>query len=214
MCCQLILPLAKKLEYVPEELQDLERAMSAIYYCNFSVYQSAPDCWASQQLFPIMPIHRLNERPTELAILADLTCESSGKIDQFICSGTDDVKPLLEVHKFEGDKPYYIGMFLNGAYQEVLASLYNLYGDTNVVHVLVDPEQKEGYTVETVVKGDTTDEVLRWFQYDPREMAESIRLQSEAALKNKRLTVQQYRMLGKHFEKAMGKYTYLWADED
>src|SRR5690349_13985373 len=115
--------------------------MACVYYCNFSLFQSAPDSWAMDQLFPIMPIHRLNERPTELAILADLTCDSDGKIDQFICSGTDDVKALLEVHELKKDtnsgtiEPYYIGMFLNGAYQEVLGNIHNLYGDTNVIHV-------------------------------------------------------------------------------
>jgi len=188
--------------------------MSCIYYCNFSVFQSAPDMWAIDQLFPIMPIHRLKEKPTELATLADLTCDSDGKIDQFICSGTDDVKSLLEVHELADVKPYYIGIFLNGAYQEVLGNLHNLYGDTNAIHVELDPEDKKGYTVEHVVKGDTTDEVLRFMQYDPKGMAESIRLQSEQALKAKKLTLAQYRLLVKHYEKSLNKYTYLWADED
>jgi arginine decarboxylase-like protein len=101
-------------------------------------------CRAIDQLFPIMPIHRLQTKPTQLAILADLTCDSDGKIDQFICSGTDDVKSHLEVHELEDNKPYYIGMFLNGAYQEVLGNLHNLYGDTNVIHVSLDPEHKQG----------------------------------------------------------------------
>jgi len=215
-CCKAILPLAKKLRYVPEELQHLEQLMSSIYYCNFSVFQSAPDNWAIDQLFPIMPIHRLETKPTQLAILADLTCDSDGKIDQFICSGTDDVKSHLELHELDDNKPYYIGMFLNGAYQEVLGNLHNLYGDTNVIHVSLDPEEKEkrGYIVDHVIKGDTTEEVLRWMQYDPKAMAESIRQQSEQALKVKRLTLPQYRLLVRHYEKSLQKYTYLWADED
>jgi len=215
-CLKVILPLAKKLRYVPEELQHLEQLMSSIYYCNFSVFQSAPDNWAIDQLFPIMPIHRLHTKPTQLAILADLTCDSDGKIDQFICSGTDDVKSFLEVHELEGDRPYYIGMFLNGAYQEVLGNLHNLYGDTNVIHVTLDSEEKSGagYVVDHVIKGDTTQEVLRWMDYDPKAMSESIRQQSEQALKMKRLTLDQYRVLIKHYEKSLQKYTYLWADED
>jgi len=187
--------------------------MSSIYFCNFSVFQSAPDMWAIDQLFPIMPIHRLNEKPTEKAILADLTCDSDGKIDQFISSGTDDVKALLEVHELIEGKPYYLGIFLNGAYQEVLGNRHNLYGACNSIHIQIDPEDKQGYTVEHVIKGDTTDEVLRFMQYDAKVMAESIRLQSEQALKSKKLTLAQYRLLVKHFEKSLQKYTYLWADE-
>jgi len=213
-CCKAILPLAKNMRYVPEELQNLESLMSSIYYCNFSVFQSAPDMWAIDQLFPIMPIHRLNEKPTELAVLADLTCDSDGKIDQFISSGTDDVKPLLEVHELEENKPYYIGMFLNGAYQEILGNRHNLYGSCNSIHIQIDPEDKKGYTVEHVIKGDTTDGVLRIVQYDAKVMAESIRLQSEQALRMKKLTLAQYRLLVKHFEKSLQKYTYLWADEN
>jgi arginine decarboxylase len=214
MCCIAIQPLAKRMAYVPEELQNLDHLMSAIYYCNFSVFQSVPDNWAIDQLFPVMPIHRLREKPTQLAILADLTCDSDGKIDQFICSGTDDVKSFLEVHELDDAKPYYIGIFLNGAYQEVLGNLHNLYGDTNVIHVNLDPEDAKGYTLEHVVKGDTTDEVLRWMQYDPKVMTESIRQQAELALKAKKLTHAQYRLLVKHYEKSLQKYTYLWADED
>jgi len=212
--CRAIMPLSRQLQYVPEELQNLPSLMSSIYYCNFSVFQAAPDMWAIDQLFPIMPIHRLNERPTELAILADLTCDSDGKIDQFICSGTDDVKSLLEVHELDssGLKPYYLGIFLNGAYQEVLSNIHNLYGSVNCVHVVIDPANPSGYTVEHVVKGETTDEVLRFMQYDSKEMAERIRHQSEQALKAKKLTLNQYRLLVKHYEKSLQKYTYLWAD--
>lgn len=211
-CCRAILPLAKKMRYVPEELQHLEQLMSSIYYCNFSVFQSAPDNWAIDQLFPIMPIHRLNTKPTQLAILADLTCDSDGKIDQFICSGTDDVKSHLEVHELEPNKPYYIGMFLNGAYQEVLGNLHNLYGDTNVIHICRDPKT-DRYIIDHVIKGDTTEEVLRWMQYDPKAMAASIRQHCERAIGNG-ITVQQYKLMVRHYEKSLQKYTYLWADED
>jgi len=206
--------MANKLLYVPEELQNLNKLMSCIYYCNFSLFQSAPDMWAIDQLFPIMPIHRLNEKPTELAILADLTCDSDGKIDNFICSGTDDVKSLLEVHELRPNQPYYIGMFLNGAYQEVLGNIHNMYGSTDCVHIRVDEQDKNGYIVEHVIEGENTAEVLRFMQYDAKQMAESIRQQSEQALKNKSLTLSQYRLLVKHYEKSLQKYTYLWADDD
>jgi len=215
-CCQNILPLSKRLKYIPEELQELEKMMSYIYYCNISVFQSAPDTWAIGQLFPIIPIHRLNEKPTALATLADITCDSDGKIDKFISSGQHDHKDLLELHELDEENSYYLGMFLNGAYQEVLGNLHNLFGDTNVIHVELDPEDedKKGYSVEHHVKGDTTDEVLQFMQYNPKMMLENIRLQSEQALNHKKLTLSQYKMLVKHYEKALGKYTYLWADED
>lgn len=210
-----IMPHAAKLRHMPEELQALPRMMSYIYYCNISVFQSAPDAWAIDQLFPIIPIHRLDEKPTALATLADITIDSEGKIDKFISSGQHEHKDLLELHELDEDKPYYLGMFLNGAYQEVLGNLQNLFGDTNVIHVELDPEdEKVGYSVEHVVKGDTTNEVLESMEYNPKMMLESIRLQSEQALNHKRLTLPQYRLLVKHYEKALQKYTYLWADED
>jgi len=212
--CKDILPLSKRLKRPPEELQNLEKEMCYIYYCNFSVFQSAPDCWAIDQLFPILPIHRLNERPTVLATLADITCDSDGKIDKFISTGQDDHKDLLELHELDEDQPYYLGMFLVGAYQEVLGNLHNLFGDTNVIHVELDPEDSKGYSVEHVVRGDTTEEVLSYMEYNPKMMLEGIRLQSEQALNQKKLTLAQYRTLNKHYEKALSKYTYLWADDE
>lgn len=116
-CCIKCSEMAKYISFVPEELVNLEKDMAYMYYCNFSVFQSAPDLWAVDQLFPIMPIHRLDEKPSALGTLADLTCDSDGKIDRFITSGTDDVKNLLELHVPEPDKPYILGMFLAGAYQ-------------------------------------------------------------------------------------------------
>lgn len=213
--CMEILPLSKNLKYIPEELQELEKMMSYIYYCNLSVFQSAPDCWASEQLFPIMPLHRLEEKPTSLATLADITCDSDGKIDKFI-SDQSEPKDLLELHPLDEEHPYYLGMFLSGAYQEVRGNLHNLFGDTNVIHVELDPEDETGvgYSVEHVVRGDTTNQVLEYMQYNPKMMLEDIRLQSEMALNQKKLTLPQYRLLVKHYEKALTKYTYLWADED
>ncbi|MEO0685894.1 MAG: biosynthetic arginine decarboxylase, partial [Cyanobacteria bacterium J06649_11] len=153
-CCYKILNITKKQEYVPDDMKDLELIMSSIYYVNLSVFQSAPDCWAIDQLFPIMPIHRLDKEPTRRGILADLTCDSDGKIDSFI--DLRDVKSILELHSFKAGEPYYLGMFLNGAYQEIMGNLHNLFGDTNTVHIQLTPK---GYQIKHVVKGDTMSEV-------------------------------------------------------
>ncbi|MDH5307418.1 MAG: biosynthetic arginine decarboxylase, partial [Myxococcales bacterium] len=154
-CCQRILELVRELPRVPEDLQDLEKSLADIYYGNLSVFQSAPDHWAVKQLFPVMPIHRLGEKPTRRGVFADLTCDSDGKIDCFI--DPEDVKHVLELHPFTGE-PYYIGMFLVGAYQEILGDLHNLFGDTDAVHVTLDDDGS--YRVEHVVEGDSVEEVL------------------------------------------------------
>ncbi|HSY21935.1 MAG TPA: biosynthetic arginine decarboxylase, partial [Polyangiaceae bacterium] len=202
-CCEKILHLVRKMKYVPEELQNLERVLAAIYYCNFSVFQSAPDTWAIDQLFPILPIHRLGEEPTVRATLADLTCDSDGAIDHFI--DREDVKKVLEVHPYRSDEPYFMGLFLNGAYQEILGDLHNLFGDTNAVHVRLG--EQEGYHVAHVVKGDSVAEVLHYVQYSPEDMVERVRGQAEKALRSNQITLQQMRLLMRHYEESLGKYT-------
>lgn len=203
-CCAKIQQVIRRMKFVPEELQELQKQMSALYYCNFSVFQSAPDSWAIDQLFPIMPIHRLNEEPGVRATLADLTCDSDGKIDRFI--DVEDVRDTLALHRLEPGKPYYLGMFLNGAYQEILGDLHNLFGDTNAVHVSVSDY---GYRVNHVIKGDSMTEVLRYVAYAPDAMIENVRTQAEAALGQNKLTLQQMRLLMTHYEEAMNSYTYL-----
>src|SRR5690606_33173635 len=131
---------------------NLETSLAAIYYCNFSVFQSAPDIWAINQLFPIMPIHRLEEEPSVTCTLADITCDSDGVVDRFI--DLEDEREVLNVHPYRADQPYYLGMFLNGAYQEILGDLHNLFGDTNAAHVRIS-DDGEGYDVVHVVKGDS-----------------------------------------------------------
>ncbi|HEY9723177.1 MAG TPA: biosynthetic arginine decarboxylase [Oscillatoriaceae cyanobacterium] len=210
-CCRRILPHLRTMKFVPEELSNLEQLLATTYYCNFSVFQSAPDNWAIDQLFPIMPIHRLNEKPTMRGTLADLTCDSDGKIDDFI--DIHDVKHSLELHPFREGEPYYLGMFLNGAYQEILGNLHNLFGDTNTVHIHLDPLDEKGYSLEHVVKGDTMREVLRYMQYDEEALVESIRRESERALRDKRITIAEQRLLLRHYERSLAGYTYLWADE-
>ncbi|MEB3284551.1 MAG: biosynthetic arginine decarboxylase [Candidatus Sericytochromatia bacterium] len=210
-CCRRILPLLRTLKFVPEELRDLEQMMATTYYCNFSVFQSAPDNWAIDQLFPIMPIHRLNERPEARGTLADLTCDSDGKIDDFI--DIHDVKHALELHPYREGEPYYLGMFLNGAYQEILGNLHNLFGDTNTVHVHLGADDEEGYTLEHVVKGDTMREVLSYMQYDDEALVECIRKETERALRDKRITIAEQRLLLRHYERSLAGYTYLWSEE-
>lgn len=209
-CARRILPLLKRLKFVPEELQNLEQQMATTYYCNFSVFQSAPDNWAIDQLFPIMPIHRLDEAPSQRGTLADLTCDSDGKIDDFI--DIHDVKHALELHTFREGDPYMLGMFLNGAYQEILGNLHNLFGDTNTVHVHLDPSDETGYSLEHVVRGDTMREVLRYMQYDEEALVESIRRETERALREGRITIAEQRLLLQHYERSLAGYTYLWAE--
>lgn len=205
-CCHKIQHLMQQLDFVPEELEDLEKIMASIYYINLSVFQSAPDSWAIDQLFPIMPIHRLDEEPTKRATLADLTCDSDGKIDQFI--DLRDVKSVLELHPLKEHEPYYLGMFLNGAYQEIMGNLHNLFGDTNAVHIQLTPK---GYQIEHVVKGDTMREVLGYVQYDAEDLIENIRKRTEVALEENRITLQESQMLLKHYERCLSGYTYLSA---
>jgi len=203
-CCQKIVEIIRKQEYVPDELEDLEKIMASIYYINLSVFQSAPDCWAIDQLFPIMPIHRLGEEPTRRGILADLTCDSDGKIDRFI--DLRDVKSVLELHTLKPGEPYYLGMFLNGAYQEIMGNLHNLFGDTNAVHIQLTPK---GYQIEHVVKGDTMSEVVSYVQYDSEDMVESIRQRCEHALAENRITLAESQRLMQTYEQSLRRYTYL-----
>ena len=203
-CCRSILHVIRDLDYVPEDLQGLERALADTYYGNFSVFQSLPDTWAVRHLFPIMPIHRLDERPTERAILADLTCDSDGKVDQFIDRSA--VRSCIELHD-PGDRPYYLGVFLVGAYQETLGDLHNLFGDTDTVHVHVDPEGR--YRIDHVVEGDTVEDVLSYVQYDRRVLVEKVRQAVEAALLQGRITLEDSALLRRRYEQALSGNTYL-----
>lgn len=203
-CCDKIQTIARQKDYVSEDLEDLEKVMASIYYINLSVFQSVPDSWAINQLFPIMPINRLAEEPTQRGILADLTCDSDGKIDQFI--DLRDVKSVLELHTIKPGEPYYLALFLGGAYQEIMGNLHNLFGDANTVHIQLTPS---GYHIEHVVKGDTMKEVLSYVQYDSESLVESIRRQTEAALQQNKITLAEAQLLLQNYERSLSQYTYL-----
>ncbi|MGC6488702.1 MAG: biosynthetic arginine decarboxylase [Planctomycetota bacterium] len=207
--CDRLRQIVRSLDYVPEELAGLERALADTYYCNFSVFQSAPDHWAVKQLFPTMPIHRLNERPTRRATLADLTCDSDGKVDKFI--DLRDVKDVLEVHAIKPGKPYYVGMFMVGAYQEILGDLHNLFGDTNAIHVALDADH--GYRIERVIEGDSVTEVLGYVQYEKQELTRRMRRRLEEAVRARRLNMKESALLMRRYEEGLASYTYLVDDD-
>lgn len=192
----------------PVELAGLERTLSDIYFCNFSVFQSVPDSWAIEQLFPVMPIHRLNERPTRLGTLADLTCDSDGKIHRFIGAGGH--KNAIELHASDG-RPYILGMFLVGAYQETLGDLHNLFGDTHAVHVTLDSDY--GYRIARVVEGDTVNEVLEYVSYSKRDLIRRVRQASEEAVRRGNLSMEQSARLIRRFEEGLSGYTYLSPED-
>ena len=202
--CGKLLKIVRELDYVPEELQGLQALLSDTYFCNFSIFQSMPDSWAINQLFPIMPIHRLNEPPTRRAVLGDITCDSDGKIDQFI--DLRDVRNTLELHPFDG-QPYYLGAFLLGAYQEILGDLHNLFGDTNAVHVSLDDDGE--VNLDTVIKGDTVREVLHYVQYSADEMATRMRKDVERAVRAGKISLDESRQFLAFYESGLEGYTYL-----
>ncbi len=199
-----ILNIVRKMEYVPEEFEGLEATLSDTFFCNFSLFQSMPDSWAIDHLFPIMPIHRLNEAPNCRGILADITCDSDGKVDHFI--DKRDVKSVLELHAYKGED-YYIGAFLVGAYQEILGDLHNLLGDTHAVHITID--DSGNYSVDEVIKGDTVREVLNYVQYSGDELLRAMRKTVEKGVKDQKLSIDEARLLLRFYEDGLDGYTYL-----
>ena len=194
-----------------EELRyALEQELSDTYFCNFSVFQSLPDSWALDQLFPIMPIHRLNERPDRRAILVDVTCDSDGQIDSFIDIDTGGEQKYLEVHALEPGKPYYLAVFLTGAYQEILGDLHNLFGDTDAVHVSL--KEGGGYTLDHVVEGDDVNEVLQYVEYQRAELLEKVRKATESSIVSGSISRSEARLLLEHYERGLSSYTYLTED--
>jgi len=206
--CSKVRDYCRKLDTVPEELEGLEPILSDTYFCNFSVFQSLPDSWAIGQLFPIMPIHRLLERPMRNGVLADITCDSDGKIDRFVSQR--DVKRTLELHELVPGEEYYLAAFLVGAYQETLGDLHNLFGDTHVVHIRLHDEG--GWWIEEVVKGDTANKVLEYMEYDVAELHPKLSRDCERAVREGRLTVAESQALKRFYEGELNGYAYLEPD--
>ncbi len=202
--CRRIQKMAKDLEPYPEELEPLDSLLSETYFCNFSLFQSMPDSWAVKQLFPIMPIHRLEEEPFRHGILGDISCDSDGKIDQFI--DRRDVKRTLPLHPFNGS-PYILGAFLVGAYQEILGDLHNLFGDTNAVHVTLGENGE--VILNTVVRGDTVREVLDYVQFNAKALLEQFRVDVETALRDGKIGYEESGRLLRFYEEGLNGYTYL-----
>ncbi len=202
--CRRIHRMGKELEYFPEELEGLDGMLSDTYFCNFSLFQSMPDSWAVKQLFPIMPIHRLDETPSRSGVLGDISCDSDGKIDQFI--DRRDVKRTLPLHAFNGE-PYLLGAFLVGAYQEILGDLHNLFGDTNTVHVSLG--ENGDVILDTVIPGDTVREVLDYVQFSAKVLLEEFRRDVETALREGRIGYEESGRLLRFYEDGLNGYTYL-----
>ena len=196
---------ARRLDEMPEELEDLEESLSDTYFCNFSLFQSLPDSWAIDQLFPIMPIHRLDEVPTRKAVLADITCDSDGKIDHFV--SLRDVKRTLELHELHEGEDYFLAAFLVGAYQETLGDLHNLFGDTHVVHIRLHDEG--GWWIEEIVKGDTANKVLEYMEYDVAELYPALARDCERAVREGRMTVAESQGIKRFYEGELNGYAYL-----
>jgi len=202
--CRKIQRLARELEFFPEEFEGLDALLSDTYFCNFSLFQSMPDSWAIKQLFPVMPIHRLDERPTQFAVLGDITCDSDGKLEQFI--DRRDVKRTLPLHPFN-EQHYYLGAFLLGAYQEILGDLHNLFGDTNAVHVRLS--EAGDIILDAVIKGDTVREVLNYVQFSADALVTALRKDVETAVRESRMSYEESGKLLRFYEEGLQGYTYL-----
>ncbi len=198
--------VSKKLHYIPEDLENLEKLLTETYFCNFSIFQSIPDSWAIEQIFPITPVHRLNEEPTKRIMLADITCDSDGKIDRF--ADLRDVKPYLKAHDLKENEPYYFAAYLVGAYQEILGDMHNLFGDTNAIHVDVSKEDGS-FTFTNYVEGDTIKEVLKFVQYEKPYLAENWRRTIEEAVNKNIISVKESAEIVKRYNNAFHGYTYL-----
>jgi len=205
-----IVELYRGLRYVPEEVKELEVALGDQVICNFSVFQSLMDHWALGQLFPIMPIHRLNEEPNRPGMLVDITCDSDGKVNKFV--DLQDVKETLPMHHFNPGEPYYLGFFLVGAYQDIMGDLHNLFGRVNEMHVFLDEDEEAGYYIEEILPGSTVGSVLTFTQWDMNELARRMKAQTDAAIKSDRLKPNEAMRLLDSYEAGLTSYTYLKLD--
>ena len=202
--CHEINTLSKQMKHVPEELRNIDKLLADKYFCNFSLFQSLPDSWAIDQLFPIMPIQRLTERPTRNAILQDITCDSDGKIANFVKEG--HLSHVLPLHALRRNEPYYLGVFLVGAYQEILGDMHNLFGDTNAVHVSV----KDGhYHIDQIIDGETVEEVLDYVQYNPKKLVRQLEIWVTKSVKNGKISLEEGKEFLSNYRSGLYGYTYL-----
>lgn len=202
-----IVAMHRGLRYVPEEVKELETSLGDQYICNFSVFQSLLDHWALGQLFPIMPIHRLNTAPDRNGTIVDITCDSDGKISKFI--DLQDVRETLPLHRIVAGEPYYIGVFMVGAYQDIMGDLHNLFGRVTEVHVFLDPDEESGWYIEEVIEGSTIGQVLALTQWDKIELMRLVKLQVDAAIKSDRLKPNDAMKMLADYERGLQEYTYL-----
>lgn len=202
--CHEINTLVRQLKHVPEELRNLDKTLADKYFCNFSLFQSLPDSWAIDQLFPIVPIQRLNERPTRNATLQDITCDSDGKITNFVSNG--HIGHVLPVHALRKNEPYYLGVFLVGAYQEILGDMHNLFGDTNAVHISV----KDGkYHIDQIIDGETVEEVLAYVQYNPKKLVRQLEIWVTKSVKQGKISLEEGKEFLSNYRSGLYGYTYL-----
>ena len=196
--------LTKSMKHVPEELKNLDKILADKYFCNFSLFQSLPDSWAIDQLFPIMPIQRLNERPTRSATLQDITCDSDGKIANFVTNR--NVSHILPVHTLKKNDTYYLGVFLVGAYQEILGDLHNLFGDTNAVHISV---KDNSYHIDQIFDGETVEEVLSYVQYNPKKLVRQLEIWVTKSVKEGKISIEEGKEFLSNYRSGLYGYTYL-----
>lgn len=202
--CREINTLAKSLKHVPEELRNLDKLLADKYFCNFSLFQSLPDSWAIDQLFPIVPIQRLDERPSRNATLQDITCDSDGKIANFVTNR--HISHVLPVHPLKKNDPYYLGCFLVGAYQEILGDMHNLFGDTNAVHISV----KDGhYKIDQIFDGETVEEVLDYVQYNPKKLVRQLEIWVTKSVKQGKISLEEGKEFLSNYRSGLYGYTYL-----
>ena len=202
--CREINSMAKTLKHQPEELKKLDKLLADKYFCNFSLFQSLPDSWAIDQLFPIVPLQRLNERPTRSATIQDITCDSDGKIANFVTNR--NISHILPVHTVRKNEPYYLGVFLVGAYQEILGDMHNLFGDTNAVHISV----KDGkYSIDQIFDGETVEEVLSYVQYKPKELVRQLERWVTKSVKHGKISLEEGKEFLSNYRSGLYGYTYL-----
>jgi arginine decarboxylase len=204
---QAIVDFTRGAKYVPDEIKDLEVTLGDQYVCNFSVFQSLLDHWALGQLFPVMPIHRLDQMPTRNGTLVDITCDSDGKVSKFI--DLQDVKETLALHDLRPGEPYYIGFFLMGAYQDIMGDFHNLFGRVNEAHVFLDEDEEGGFYIEEIIEGSTIGDVLTLTQWNQNELIRLIKAQVDAAIKSDRLKPNEAMRLLTNYERVLKTYTYL-----